>query len=358
MSMVGTGYAELHCHTNFSFLDGASHPEELAEEAHRLGLTGLAVTDHDGLYGVVRFAEAARPLGLPTVFGAELTLGLDRRAGGNGAGGASRGASATSGTERRAGGNGAGGGSRGAGATSGTERRAGGNGAGGASRGASATSGLAEVPGEHVLILAEGPAGYAALARTISEAQLRGEKGAPRLALARPRGRDDCRRAVVHDHRVSQGHRAGGAGARRPAAAQHALEQLIALRSRPRARRAVGPRRPARPAPQRRARAARGADRRRGGRHQQRALRHPGPSPARDRARGDPVAPRRSTSSTAGCRPPRSRTCAARPSSCAGSPAGRARSSAPSTSRPRARSTSSSRRRTCPTIRCPTATPR
>lgn len=69
-------YAELHAHTNFSFLDGASHPEELAEEAARLGLTALAVTDHDGFYGVVRFAEAARTLGLPTIFGAELSLGL------------------------------------------------------------------------------------------------------------------------------------------------------------------------------------------------------------------------------------------------------------------------------------------
>ncbi len=68
-------YAELHCHTNFSFLDGASHPEQLAEEAARLGLEALAVTDHDGLYGVVRFAEAARAVGLPTVFGAEITLG-------------------------------------------------------------------------------------------------------------------------------------------------------------------------------------------------------------------------------------------------------------------------------------------
>src|SRR5690606_16225931 len=46
-------YAELHCHSNFSFLDGASHPEELVEEACRLGLTGLALTDHDGFYGVV-----------------------------------------------------------------------------------------------------------------------------------------------------------------------------------------------------------------------------------------------------------------------------------------------------------------
>jgi error-prone DNA polymerase len=61
-------YAELHCHSNFSFLDGASHPEELAAGAARLGLTGLALTDHDGMYGVVRFAEAARAHGLAAVF--------------------------------------------------------------------------------------------------------------------------------------------------------------------------------------------------------------------------------------------------------------------------------------------------
>ena len=72
----GVAYAELHCHSNFSFLDGASHPEELVEEAVRLGLEALAVTDHDGLYGIVRFAEAARSVGLRTIFGAELTLGL------------------------------------------------------------------------------------------------------------------------------------------------------------------------------------------------------------------------------------------------------------------------------------------
>ena len=71
---MGGDYAELHCHSNFSFLDGASHPEELAEEATRLGLAALAITDHDGFYGVVRFAEAARAVDLPTVFGAELTL--------------------------------------------------------------------------------------------------------------------------------------------------------------------------------------------------------------------------------------------------------------------------------------------
>lgn len=69
-----TEYAELHAHSAFSFLDGASQPEDLVAEAARLGLSGMALTDHDGLYGVVRFAEAARRAGLPTVFGAELHL--------------------------------------------------------------------------------------------------------------------------------------------------------------------------------------------------------------------------------------------------------------------------------------------
>src|SRR5262245_15812174 len=64
-------YAELHCHSNFSFLDGVSHPEELAYQAAALGLNGLALTDHDGFYGVVRFANAAKKCGLATVFGAE-----------------------------------------------------------------------------------------------------------------------------------------------------------------------------------------------------------------------------------------------------------------------------------------------
>ena len=68
-------YAELHCHSAFSFLDGASTPEQLVAEAVRLGLNALAITDHDGLYGIVRFNEAAREAGLRTLFGAELTLG-------------------------------------------------------------------------------------------------------------------------------------------------------------------------------------------------------------------------------------------------------------------------------------------
>jgi len=68
-------YAELHAHSAYSFLDGASTPEELIEEAVRLDLRAIALTDHDGLYGVVRFAEAAKELGMSTVFGAELSLG-------------------------------------------------------------------------------------------------------------------------------------------------------------------------------------------------------------------------------------------------------------------------------------------
>ena len=118
-------YAELHCHTSFSFLDGASSPEELVEEAARLDLQALAVTDHDGFYGVVRFAEAARDVGLPTVFGAELTIDkLD------------------------------------------------------------ITPGQPDPDGGHLLVLARDPIGYAALARVISEAQLAGEKGAPRMSMA------------------------------------------------------------------------------------------------------------------------------------------------------------------------------
>lgn len=72
---TSTPYAELHAHSAYSFLDGASTPEELVEEAARLDLRAIALTDHDGLYGVVRFAEAARELDMATVFGAELSLG-------------------------------------------------------------------------------------------------------------------------------------------------------------------------------------------------------------------------------------------------------------------------------------------
>ncbi len=67
-------YAELHCHSAFSFLDGASLPEQLALTAQRLGLPALALTDHNGLYGSLAFAHSAKQLGLPAITGAELTL--------------------------------------------------------------------------------------------------------------------------------------------------------------------------------------------------------------------------------------------------------------------------------------------
>jgi error-prone DNA polymerase len=51
-------WAELHCHSSYSFLDGASSPAELVAEALKLGLTALAITDHDGMYGVPQFAQA------------------------------------------------------------------------------------------------------------------------------------------------------------------------------------------------------------------------------------------------------------------------------------------------------------
>ncbi len=72
--MTSVPYAELHLHTNFSFLDGASTPDELVERAVELGLTGLAVTDHGGLYGAVRFVTAAEAAGVHPVVGLEIDL--------------------------------------------------------------------------------------------------------------------------------------------------------------------------------------------------------------------------------------------------------------------------------------------
>ena len=124
-------YAELHAHSSFSFLDGASSPEEMAEEAVRLGLSALTLTDHDGFYGIVRFAEAADALGLPTVFGAELSVGIPPP-------------------------------------TTQAERMI------------AARVGEPDPTGHHLLVLARDPTGYASLSRAISTAQLRGgAKGRP-----------------------------------------------------------------------------------------------------------------------------------------------------------------------------------
>jgi error-prone DNA polymerase len=69
-----TACTPLWCKSNFSFLEGASHPEELIEEAQRLGYTSLAITDRDGVYGIVRAHLKARELGLKLIVGSELTL--------------------------------------------------------------------------------------------------------------------------------------------------------------------------------------------------------------------------------------------------------------------------------------------
>ena len=67
-------YIELHCHSNFSLLDGAAHPAEMVARAAELRMPALALTDHDAVYGAVRFAQAAKAHGVRPIFGAELTL--------------------------------------------------------------------------------------------------------------------------------------------------------------------------------------------------------------------------------------------------------------------------------------------
>src|SRR3954471_6851041 len=71
-------YIELHAHSAFSFLDGASLPDELAAAAVELGYDAFALTDHDGLCGSMEFAQAAAGLGLRAIHGAEMALEDDR----------------------------------------------------------------------------------------------------------------------------------------------------------------------------------------------------------------------------------------------------------------------------------------
>jgi error-prone DNA polymerase len=163
-------YAELHAHSNFSFLDGASHPEELAAGAVRLGLAALALTDHNGLYGVVRFAEAARAFGLATVFGAELTIAGDGLP--------------------------------------------------------HVRTGVPDPDGTHLVVLARDPEGYARLSRVIAEAHLAGgEKGKPIITLDDLAGRHDghwqiltgCRKGALATALTTGG----------PTAAARTLDHLI-----------------------------------------------------------------------------------------------------------------------------------
>ena len=161
-----TPYAELHAHSAYSFLDGASTPEELIEEAVRLDLRAIALTDHDGLYGVVRFAEAAKELNMRTVFGAELSLGNKAR----------------------------------------TEDP--------------------DPPGPHLLVLARGPEGYRRLSRQLAAAHLAGgEKGKPLYdfdTLTEAAGGHwhiltGCRKGHVREAFITHG----------PEAAERALADLV-----------------------------------------------------------------------------------------------------------------------------------
>jgi error-prone DNA polymerase len=161
-------YAELHCHSNFSFLDGVSDPEELIEEGVRLGLDALAITDHDGFYAASRFAEAALAYDLRTIYGAELSLGLT-----------------------------------------------------------TPQNGVADPEGQHLLVLAQGVEGYHRLAGVITEAQLRGdEKGRPSYVveeLAAQSGSwmilTGCRKGGVRQALITSGR----------AAAATELDRLTAL---------------------------------------------------------------------------------------------------------------------------------
>ena len=67
-------YVPLWCKSNFSFLEGASHPEELVEQAHYQGLPAIAMTDRDGVYGIVRAHVKAKELGMKLILGSQFTL--------------------------------------------------------------------------------------------------------------------------------------------------------------------------------------------------------------------------------------------------------------------------------------------
>ncbi len=162
-------YAELHAHSNYSFLDGVSDPEEIVNEAYRLGISGIAITDHNGFYALPKFASVAKRLGMATIFGAELTLeSLDKR------------------------------------------------------------TVLPDPSGDHLIVLAKSPKGYANLSASITRGQLAGkEKGRFSLSLLdlaeESKGEfvvlTGCRKGAVPRALVREG----------PQAAKFELRRLIEL---------------------------------------------------------------------------------------------------------------------------------
>src|SRR2546429_2075165 len=74
-----SAYAELHCHSNYSFLEGASHPDELVARARDLEMPALAIPDRNGFYGAVKFFGAAQRAGIQPIIGTELTIDAGTR---------------------------------------------------------------------------------------------------------------------------------------------------------------------------------------------------------------------------------------------------------------------------------------
>lgn len=165
--MTAAPAAELHAHSTYSLLDGADTPAALVAEAARLGLSALAVTDHDSLAAAPHLAQAARSSGVDTVFGAELNLDLP-----------------------------------------------------------ATRTGLPDPPGPHLLLLARSAAGYRRLSAAISEANLHGgAKGHPVYLL------DELTESLSGHVEVLTGCRKGSVPAALarggPAAADTALRELI-----------------------------------------------------------------------------------------------------------------------------------
>ncbi len=152
---MSSRYAELHCHSNFSFLDGASHPDELVERAAALEYTALAITDHDGFYGAVKYMLAARRVGLPVVYGTEIGL-VERSDGG------SPFEDARSWDLARAG--------------SWDTRVDGGRWRRGRTKRMHGIKPVDRVETDHLVLLAGSPAAYSELSRFVTLGQLRGEK--------------------------------------------------------------------------------------------------------------------------------------------------------------------------------------
>jgi error-prone DNA polymerase len=171
-------YIELHAHSGHSFLDGASHPEELVLQAKELGYPALALTDHDGLYGAMEFARAAREAGIQPITGAEVTVRACGLPGEALPEEAIPGAVRGSGSRRNAGRSGA--------AVPRDRSHARTEGAAAPPFPVAATSRPDEPPGLfHLTLLAETPAGYANLCRLLTTAHRTSPRGAPALELDR-----------------------------------------------------------------------------------------------------------------------------------------------------------------------------